>query len=374
MFTKLIVVFSLLVIFIVRYNSFVDEEISYWKGEALVDLPVEICDFPDIRYDYVNYLVCYQDYRFLVRGEIYEQFDYGDIISLSGVLEAPYNSNYANYLLQFGVRQIVNKPRIELLTKKQCLSVYCFIWEVKKTLLASFYDDYHEPFASLAAGLVVGYRGGLNQEWNDKFKELGLTHILAVSGSNVALWIYLGNIFLFFLPRFWRMVLLIIFLCFFVILVGGPAVTRAVMMGICFLVAKEFGFSLSSLKVLFFVGFLMILYRPTILFFDLGFHLSFVATMGIIVFVPFFTKNKIPEYFAVILSAQIATLPLIYLYFPNNFLLSLLSNFLLGWIIPFLTFFSLISLFLPGVVFINSLLMKVFLVIVDRLTLLPSIL
>src|SRR5690606_9824639 len=97
---------------------------------------------------------------------------------------------------------------------------------------------------------------------------------------------------------------------------------------------------------------LMIGYNPKILIHDVGFQLSFLATMGLVYVSPILEQylKKLPKRFAIrdsinlSLSAQIMALPIIVLNFHNLSLISPISNLLVaGPFIPFSMLFGFIG-------------------------------
>jgi len=104
---------------------------------------------------------------------------------------------------------------------------------------------------------------------------------------------------------------------------------------------KEGRLSSSTRALIFAAGFLLLL-NPRLLRWDVGFQLSFLATLGIIYFYTIFDKwlKKIPEkiraILAVTLSAQILTLPLIFYYFNIVSFISLITNILILPVLPVL--------------------------------------
>jgi len=86
----------------------------------------------------------------------------------------------------------------------------------------------------------------------------------------------------------------------------------------------------------------MILWNPKILWWDVGFQLSFMAVMGLIYAAPLFEKisKKLPEAFGVreaitmTISAQVMALPVIIFNFERLSLISPISNLLVSFAIP----------------------------------------
>ncbi|MBP7819322.1 ComEC/Rec2 family competence protein [Candidatus Gracilibacteria bacterium] len=352
-------------LFVWRYDWFLANKISPKLTSDLLGKQFRVCEFPDWRYEYRNYIVCADSLRLLVRTDNFNDFNYGDLISVSGKLSSPEMVSYARYLSQFGIQQLVEFPDLVLIREAEADDWQSILWRLKRRTLELLFQRYHEPYGSLAAGLLLGYRGSFSPDLNAVFQRLGLTHILAVSGANIALLIYVFDLFGFFISRFWRLWLTLFVLLVFCLLVGGAAVVRATLMGVVFLVARNFGFDYANLKILFWVFVLMVMFNPLMPFVDIGFWLSFVATAGIIILVPIAKKFKLPEYVAVLLAAQIATAPLVMIFFANNFVLAFLANLLLGWLIPFLTVGVIVSLFVPYFDLVVMLVMQLFFFLVE---------
>jgi competence protein ComEC len=157
------------------------------------------------------------------------------------------------------------------------------------------------------------------QSWRDVFSRSGLAHVLALSGQQVTLLVMALSLLLapFGVRRFPA---LILFLAIYWLLVGpGPSVTRAVLQGVVVLISLWLGrgrleaLPAIGLSVLVSLGF-----GPRWLF-DLGWQLSYLAVLGMIVFTPPVTKalEKRPKWLvwlgtglAATLGAQAFTMPL----------------------------------------------------------------
>ncbi len=194
-------------------------------------------------------------------------------------------------------------------------------------------------FGMLAA-LTLGYKDALTPELRESFSTTGAMHVLAVSGLHVGIiYAVLGWILSLFLPKTkraerWRSILVILFLWFYAFITGlSPSVLRATVMFSFMAFAGVIGRKSQTYNTIFLSAFLLLLFRPTLLF-DVGFQLSYSAVLAIIYFQPkiaglFYFKNRLARWAwdltAVSLAAQIGTAPFSIFYFhqfPNYFLLS----------------------------------------------------
>ncbi len=161
--------------------------------------------------------------------------------------------------------------------------------------------------------------------------------------------------------------LLLIFL--FVLMIGFQAsVVRAAIMGSLALLAQKTGRLANSLRLVVFTAFSMILLNPLILRWDVGFQLSFLAILGIILLgqpikscLNLLFKGRfiaLKEIVSTTLSAQIFTLPILIYNFGRISLVSPVTNILVVPTVDFIMIlgflFSITSIFssLSGQIFL----------------------
>jgi ComEC/Rec2-related protein len=189
---------------------------------------------------------------------------------------------------------------------------------------------------ALLAGILYGERG-LSADASDAFKTAGMTHLIAVSGSNIAIVISLFVPFFLFLGyrRQTAIVLAGGAITLFVVFVGAQSsVVRAAFMGWLALLARVFGRKASAGRLLIIAATTIVIFDPWALAFDAGFALSFLATAGLLYWSgPFQERLKwmpsiggIREAAATTLAATIATFPYSMWAFGGASLAGLLTN------------------------------------------------
>lgn len=217
---------------------------------------------------------------------------------------------------------------------------------VRQKIVDIFNSSLDIQSSSLILGVVFGIRDTMPKDFSDKLSTTGLLHVVAASGMNVTILAGVVNAFLaFFLKRKTALILSIVAIGIYCILSGlEPSIIRASIMGTIALFSRLIGrkdYALISLSV---AASVMLLVSP-ILIFDIGFQLSFLATLGLIFIVPMFEgiswirkykRNPILESLFVTLSAQIATLPIILNNFGSFSLISIPANILALWSVPFI--------------------------------------
>ncbi len=200
-----------------------------------------------------------------------------------------------------------------------------------------------EPESSLLAGVVLGVKSTLPQDFYDALQKSGTLHVVVVSGTNVMYVIsglmYLGG----FLSRPLRISLTIATLLAYALMVGGgAAVWRATLMGLATLLALALGRRRLAQETLFLSAAILLLANPLGLW-QIGFQLSFAATAGIIFLQDLLDQKlqvlpkKIREGLVTTLAAQTAVLPIITYNFQTLSLVSPFSNLLIFSLVPILT-------------------------------------
>jgi len=284
--------------------------------------------------------------KILVIAKPYPSYNYGDLIQFEGVIKRPEPKNYADYLAKDNIFRTINFPKTEFLAKNQASYFKSRLFKLRENIIANFQKTLPPEKAAFLSGITLGERAEFSKELKDKMSASGTTHLVALSGQNITIIVIAISSFLGFFSRrksvFWLTLLIIVF---FVLMTGAEAsVVRAAIMGGIILMAKQIGRVHSMRNVIAVAAFIMVLYNPQVLRFDLGFQLSFVALIGIVYFSPVIRKvfkMKEGEGFLgwrgnllTTTSAQLAVLPLILINFGNFSLLSLPANILILEAIP----------------------------------------
>jgi len=282
-------------------------------------------------------------------------FEYGTEIQVRGQLNAPRGKrnpggfDYRNYLAQSGISATVfarefniyvgERRRGELLTRAGLMLRDRIVDVINKSL--------PEQQAGLLNGMLIGYRKGLSKEVQEAFSDSGLTHIMAVSGANVAFIVFP----LVFVLRKLRIkqrtsnFLIIGVLIVFVYITGlEPSVVRAVIMAITVLTGQIIRRDADVFSSISFAAILMLIYNPYTLF-NIGFQLSFAATLSLVMFYRSirnmikmkFIPGFVADTLAATLSAQAGVLPLSLLYFNKISLISIISNLVVVPVLELIT-------------------------------------
>lgn len=256
----------------------------------------------------------------LVRASLYSGINYGDEIKVYGMLSRPENFvtdqgkifDYENYLYKDDIFYILKAEHVEVLNhggsflKKK-------LFAIKHYFLNSIKYNIPEPESGLLAGIIIGDKSWLTNDLRNQFIRTSTIHIIALSGYNVT--IVAEGIMKFFGAFARRTVSIsfgIITIILFVIMTGASSTAiRAGIMAVLALTARATGRTYDLGRALFIAFIIMIFINPKILFYDVSFQLSFIATFGLIYLTPivFEKLKKIPAKFGLreIIASTIAT-------------------------------------------------------------------
>ncbi|MCK5027806.1 MAG: ComEC family competence protein [Candidatus Pacebacteria bacterium] len=295
-----------------------------------------------------------------VTTDLYPTYGYGDRIVLEGVLDKPKSFetdlgrefDYVGYLAKDGIYYQMFYPDIELVGQKEGAWVKEKLFAFKGAFLSNITKVLHEPYAALAGGLIVGAKQSLGEELLQKFRDVGLIHIIVLSGYNVTIIAVTIMYLLSFLPRIAKVIIGSICIIAFAIMTGaGATIVRASIMAILVVAGKMLGRKIDMLRLLAIAVFFMVLHNPLIVAHDPSFQLSVLATLGLILLPPLF-ENKIswiPQKFGLreiivaTVSTQIFVLPALMYMTGQISVVSLVVNILVLSVIPITMLFGFLT-------------------------------
>lgn len=298
----------------------------------------------------------------LVQVAAGKDWRYGDRIKLEGKLTTPAEHedfSYKQYLAVRGVHSTLYFPYSRLLERGQGKPLLSAIYALRQRAYAVIERLYPQPEAGLLAGILLGIESDIPADLDQAFRDTGTTHIIAISGFNIAI---LSTLFFGLsrrlvaplLSRWWALLLAAAAIAAYTVLVGAQAsVVRAAIMGSMALLGRQIGRRNTGAISLAFTAAVMSALNP-LLPWDVGFQLSFMATLGLVLYAeplqtrfeawlgrqslrgrrlsPQFVRQAagpVSEYFLFTLAAQLTTLPVIVYHFGRFSLSSFLANVLI---------------------------------------------
>ena len=275
------------------------------------------------------------DLSFSVRTKSNTNLAYGDTILVHGTLALPENFmtdqgtefDYISYLYKNNVLYQIKNASATVLEHNHGDWVVAHLIPVKNTIVKCFHRILPAPQADLLAGLNLGVKANIDPKFRDDLVTTGTIHMIALSGYNVTVVANaLQSFFVDILGLSMRVASASGALCIvlFVVMTGmQSSAVRAGIMALIGLFARTKGRTYDAFRALIVAGFLMILYDPKYLVYDVSFQLSYLATLGILFVTPVLERAfaRVPkkvayiiplrELMSVTLGAQTGVLPFI---------------------------------------------------------------
>lgn len=311
--------------------------------------------------------------KILITARPYPEYRYGDELHVSGVINPPQNFSpsfdYAAYLAKDNIFSVMVFPEISVMSQENGNWLFYYLFYARRLFVQKLESFLPEPHAAFAAGLMLGARKTMPPDLNEKLQATGTSHLVALSGYNITIVAdaLLKALMFLRLPFSWAFGFAVSGIILFTLLTGASAsVVRAAVMGILVLIARREGRRYHMRNALAFAGAFMLFLNPKVLRFDMGFQLSFLATLGLLYGAPVVervyeqlkTRARIilrnrgllrevrgearPKPRQVLknviiptLAAQLFVLPLLLLRFGRVSLVSPLANLFLLPVIPF---------------------------------------
>ena len=219
---------------------------------------------------------------------------------------------------------------------------------------------------AVVAAMALGDKAQLTKELKNTYAVTGAAHILALSGLHLSIIYTLLSLLLY--RRRWQVVsqvLIISCIWLFVFLVGMSAsVVRSAVMLTVYALLSLGDRNRMSVNTLAFTAIVMLMVHPLSLF-DIGFQLSFLAVLSILVWYPVF-ESLLPQSFlkshrvvrwlwsllGVSCAAQLGTAPLVAYYFGRFSSLFLMTNFVVIPFAPLILYLVLAVLLVPSLAYL----------------------
>ncbi|TAK76974.1 MAG: ComEC family competence protein [Dehalococcoidia bacterium] len=214
----------------------------------------------------------------------------GERVRVTGTVEPPPDIDgfdYAGYLRSRGIVATVAYPQRMEVVGDGWPGWRLALRGVRRQAVANIEHALPEPASALAAGILVGERGELPAQIAADLRTTGTTHLVVVSGQNVAVALgVLLPLLTLALPRRRAAMLLLLLLPAYVAVVGGdPPVVRAALMAAGLVVAGALGRRTPGWLWLLLAATLMVGHDPSSAT-DVSFLLSATATAGVLVVAP----------------------------------------------------------------------------------------
>lgn len=347
---KIIILLILLSLVLVwRTWNFYDARPVYHDGER-IRLVATVREEPQITTGKQKIKIKTADgFRVTVVTHVSPMYEDGQEIIVDGVFTKKHGEDFDYWTVYFPHLQTVKNDH-NIVTDAA--------YAVKNEAKNLFQSTLPPVSSSLLLGMVLGGKQGMPEDFLEKLRTTGVLHVIAASGMNVSfvammLVAGLGK----FMKRQVALFTAVFGIAFYVTVAGfEPSIVRAAIMSSLAIVATLLGRQSAGVVTLFLTGYIMLLVSP-VLWEDVGFQLSFLATLGILVVKPLLdggldglgSLGRLGgEDVSTTTAAQVATLPVMLGVFGSYGLLSILVNALVLWTVPVLMILGTLAIILGG--------------------------
>jgi competence protein ComEC len=331
----------------------------YWQLESrIVGYSVPFVGMVDKEPDIKDTTTQLKIGKILVTVPKYPEYRYGDILEIDGKIEKPAvleGFDYANYLKTKGIYFTVYNPKIKIIDRGKGNLFYSQILVLKEKLRKSVNLSMPSPESAIMGATILGGEVGISKDLQGKLNVAGVRHVIAVSGMNIVI---ISNVLMFLflglrVGKKWAIILSLISIFLFITLCAyETSAVRAGIMGSLFLIAPLFGRRSCGARTIIIAALIMLAINPYLLFYDVGFQLSFLATLGMIYLSTSFMRwlKFIPngilglqEILSSTFSAYIFTFPILIYSFGQVSLFGILANVLILPIVSLIMILGLVS-------------------------------
>ncbi len=276
-------------------------------------------------------------YIYLPKNKV---FRYGDIIKAEGEIKLPSKArndkgfDYSRYLKTKKIAGSFYVEKAEFVKQEE--DFFSRLYSLKQACINILDDNFSDDKSEVLKALLLGDKSSISDEISDMFSRSNLSHILAISGLHITyITLYIEKLLKKIINSIkLRNIIIVIFLIVFMLFVGAsPSAIRASIMMIMYYIAKTLlrqnDFYISFILSLF----IILLINPYNIF-SISMWLSFLGTLGIVLFSRIIQKLVQRKFkvkldiIIVSISAQILIFPVMWKCFGTVSLNFWISNLL----------------------------------------------
>ena len=263
----------------------------------------------------------------------HKKFEIGDIVSVTGKLREirsngnPRLFNYKRFNLKKNIYSNIYSDDVKKIGENKNLkgAFHNFVENVFDTSLSSENSDIMKR---------IFLANNYDTAFENDIREIGLSHILAVSGLHIGIIYLILSKILVILPikRIFREVIILFFIFLYSYLIGNPAsVLRAEIFLLISIFSSLYGKIKDRLNDLLLTIFVILLINPYMIF-DVGLYLSAFSVFGITKILPYFSNKRdgfVLKSLKLTFSVMLIILPIILYTFGKFSVITFFSNLVL---------------------------------------------
>ncbi|MBE0069546.1 DNA internalization-related competence protein ComEC/Rec2 [Thermoanaerobacterium thermosaccharolyticum] len=267
----------------------------------------------------------------------------GDLVELRGIIQLPQGKrnpggfDYKLFLKKNGITALmsVNGYSVKIIKKNADSIIERVFRNTKERIVENYGVSMPKNDADFVSSVILG-EYNVEDDILNSFRITGISHIIAVSGFNFGLLtVFMMFVLNIFHIRRYSAPIIIPLLIFYTLITGlPPSAVRSVIMASMALIASSIGRNNNPINAVSFAAVIILSFNPLMLF-DIGFQLSFVATLSILLlYNPVkdmlkIKNEKLKEVVSVTVAAQLGTIPITIYSFHNLSIISLLPNIII---------------------------------------------
>ncbi|MEI7480505.1 MAG: ComEC/Rec2 family competence protein, partial [bacterium] len=132
--------------------------------------------------------------KIIVSTASYPVVNYGDKISVTGVLKKPENFknnnrtfDYVNYLSKDDIFYQISFANVKVVSSDNGSYLISTLLKIKNSFLNSISRVLPDPESSYLGGVLLGAKSSLPKDWQEYFRLAGVSHLVALSGYNISI-------------------------------------------------------------------------------------------------------------------------------------------------------------------------------------------
>lgn len=288
------------------------------------------------------------------------KLSYNDTVSVSGILRKPENFltdsgsvfDYVSYLAKDDVFFVISNAKLVHRKVDIEQSFTRALFNIRHKIEEKLSEYIPSRESGFVSGVLLGTKTSIEPKLRDALVATGTIHLVSLSGYNVSVVADgVSSILKNFLPQIFASLIGGVGIILFVIMTGASSTAiRAGLMALLLLLARVVGRPVVAIRVLAFAALILVAVNPKYLIYDVSFQLSFLATLGLLLISPVYTKwfNKfLPKYLSELISSTLAAItavtPLLIYKMGIFSFISLPINILILPFIPVLMFMGFIA-------------------------------
>ena len=317
-------------------NPFVGEQIQFC-GEVVGIKETNAMTLLDVQSYWIECNNERKEVHSKIRVRIYKNYnnyDLRDVITLSGKLNKLPQMQFWGDISKrstygaSGIFAEVNSTAVQIIGHNNLKIDFLKLGYMARNEICKIIDKkLPNNEGALLKGILVGDKSDFTEEMSSDLKLSGLSHIAAVSGVNISIFLMFiaYTINYFGIKRRVNAIIMLVATIIFMVVIGDqPTVLRAGVMMLFTIFMVNLKLRNDMLSSLFFATFVLTLFNPYLTH-DIGFQLSFFAVLGLILYVDKIGRNV----FAASIGVFIVITPVIAYYFNVVTFAALFSNILI---------------------------------------------